>query len=60
MPVSPGPATNSAMSASVQHEQRATSPEAGGKIVTPTAGANATAAAHAFEQRASGNEGAAH
>ena len=50
--ISPGPASNSAMSVSVQHEQRASSPESTGRIVTQTAGANASTAGNTFEHRA--------
>jgi hypothetical protein len=49
--ISPGAATNASMTQNVQHEQRATSPEASGKIVTQTAGVNGTAAMQSFAQR---------
>ena len=57
--ISPGPATNSGTAANLA-EQRATSPETAGKIVTQTAGSNATSAANTFEKRATEAGGIQH
>jgi hypothetical protein len=50
MPISPGPQTNAGTSAAL-FEAKTTDPHRSGKIVEATKGANAAAAANAFEKR---------